>query len=313
MKLSIVTTLYYSSPYLHEFYSRILPAIRAISEDYEIILVNDGSPDDVLEHAVALHKTDPCVKIVDLSRNFGHHKAAMTGLAYASGDLVFLIDVDLEEEPELLAQFYSTFTESGEVDVVYGVQARRKGKPFEQLTGALYYAIFNILSTHKIPANLLMARLMTRRYVEALVMHRENELDISGLWTITGFKQIPLVVHKHSKGETTYTFTRKVLLMVRGITAFSNKPLILIAAMGVFILGLAALYALYILGVYLFIGEVPTGFTTLILSIWFLGGLTIFSMGIIAIYLSVIFVETKQRPYTIVRTVYGEVNSYDKR
>jgi putative glycosyltransferase len=140
--------------------------------------------------------------------------------------------------------------------------------------------------------------------VDALLLHRESELDISGLWTITGFEQVPVSVHKHSKPSTTYNLRRKIALMIRAITAFSNRPLLYIAATGVVILGLSFLYFLYIMYVYFFVGTPPSGFTTIALSIWFLGGLTIFCLGVIAIYLSVIFTETKRRPYTIVRQIY---------
>lgn len=303
MNLSIVTTLYYSAPYVREFYTRITQAAEKITETYEIIFVNDGSPDDSLDLAVSLQKNDRRVKVIDLSRNFGHHKAVMTGLAHAKGELVFLIDVDLEEDPELLSTFYEVFKGS-DADVIYGVQDKRKGGLLERLTGALFYAIFNVLSTHKIPANLLMARLMTRRYVTNLVGHQESELDIGGLWELTGFKQIPVTVQKHSKPTTTYTMGRKLALMVRSITAFSNKPLIYIAGLGTIILTLSFLYFLYILGVRIFLGKVPSGYTSIILSIWFLGGLIIFTLGIIAIYLSVVFIETKKRPYTIIRHIY---------
>ncbi len=304
MKLSVVTTLYYSAPYLQQFYQRTCAACAQITDNFEIVLVNDGSPDDVLPIAIRLAESDSRVRVVDLSRNFGHHKAAMTGLAYAQGDWVFLIDVDLEEEPELVLPFWTELHKNPAADVIYGVQDSRKGGFFERISGDLYYRAFNALSSYKIPANLLMARLMSRRYVDALLLHRESELDISGLWTLTGFEQHPVTVHKHSKPDTTYNLRRKISLTIRAITAFSNKPLLYIAALGVIILGLSFLYFLYTVYVYLFIGTPPSGFTTIALSIWFLGGLTIFSLGVIAIYLSVIFTETKNRPYTIVRQIY---------
>jgi hypothetical protein len=154
MDLSIVTTLYYSSPYLEEFYARTCAAAEQITDDYEIILVNDGSPDDSLDVALSLFERDDRVKVVDLSRNFGHHKAVMTGLAHARGDLVFKIDCDLEEEPELLGEFYAEMIKDPSVDVVYGVQQRRKGGPFERLSGSLFYRLFNLLSDHPVPSNL---------------------------------------------------------------------------------------------------------------------------------------------------------------
>src|SRR6185369_7927415 len=123
MKLSIVTTLYNSAPYLTEFYDRVCGTTGQISADTEVILVNDGSPDKSLDVALELHQKDPRVRVIDLSRNFGHHKAIMTGLAHARGDLVFLLDSDLEEEPELLPVFHEALI-TNKADVVFGVQQK---------------------------------------------------------------------------------------------------------------------------------------------------------------------------------------------
>ena len=125
MKLSIVTTLYYSAPYVLEFYFRVKEVAQKFTEDYEIIFVNDGSPDDALEKAVSLHQQDEKVHVLDLSRNFGHHKAIMTGLAHARGEKVFLIDCDLEEAPELFEEFEQKMIQTNS-DVVYGIQDVRK-------------------------------------------------------------------------------------------------------------------------------------------------------------------------------------------
>ena len=129
MELSIVTTLYHSAPYIEEFYARVRNEAEKITSDYEIIFVNDGSPDHSLDVVLPICERDEKVKVIDLSRNFGHHKAMMTGLAHARGAWVFLIDCDLEEEPELLGKFSAEVKGSG-ADVVYGVQQKREGKLF---------------------------------------------------------------------------------------------------------------------------------------------------------------------------------------
>lgn len=308
MRLSIVTTLYRSAPYLEEFYARVCAAAASITSDFEIILVNDGSPDSSLELALALFAKDSQVKVVDLARNFGHHKAMMTGLAHARGELVFLIDSDLEEEPELLGEFYRILKETA-ADVVYGVQQRRKGGLFERLSGALFFKLFNLFSTHAIPSNLITARLMSHRYVTALVSHQEREVCISGLWAITGFKQVPTFVKKHYKGASSYNFRNKIYTLVNVVTSFSNKPLILIFYLGCLIIMLSSTAALYLIVRRLFFGVLLEGWASLIVSIWLLGGLTIFCLGVIGIYLSKIFIETKQRPYTIIRQIYAHQDS----
>jgi putative glycosyltransferase len=303
MDLSIVTTLYYSAPYLEEFYARACAAAQRVAANFEIILVNDGSPDDSLQTAISLQRKDKRVRVIDLSRNFGHHKAMMTGLAHTGGELVFLVDCDLEEEPELLEMFYLEL-KATEADVVFGVQQKRKGGLFERVSGAIFFKMFNFLSTHPIPQNLITARLMTRKYVKALVQHRERETMIAGLWTLTGFKQVSLPVKKHLKTSSTYDLRRRVSQLVNAITSFSSKPLDMIFYLGCVILFFSVIAAVDLIIRKLFFGALLQGWASLIVSVWLLGGLTIFSLGVIGIYLSKIFIEVKQRPYTIVKEVY---------
>jgi putative glycosyltransferase len=303
VRLSIVTTLYRSAAHLEEFHARASRAASELTSDYEIVFVNDGSPDDSLAVVLKLLDRDERVRVIDLARNFGHHKAMMTGLAHARGDLVFLIDSDLEEDPELLASFADTMRTS-KADVVYGVQRGRRGGFFERWSGKLFFAIFSLLSEYPIPENLVTVRLMTRRYVSALVAHGERETIISGLWASTGFQQVPIVVTKHSRSATTYSFRRKVSALVDSITSFSARPLELIFYLGLMIGGLASAAAAYLVVRRMFFGVLLPGWPSLIVSVWLLGGLILACLGIIGIYLSKIFIETKQRPYTIVREVY---------
>ena len=304
MKLSIVATLYQSAPYIAEFYARCTAVAKAFAdEDYEIILVNDGSPDNSLELAVGLTETDSRVLVVDLSRNFGHHKAMMTGLAHARGERIFLIDTDLEEEPEWLLSFAQQMIKEN-VDVVYGVQERRKGKWMERWSGTLFYKCFNVLTGFSLPETLVTARLMSQRYVKALLSHQEREIFIPGLWHITGFEQHPHSIQKKSSSETTYTFRKKLSLLINAVTGFSNAPLIYIFYIGTSISGLTILYIAYLIAQWFLIAKPVSGWTSLIVSIWFFGGLIVSCLGVVGIYISKIFMETKQRPYTIVRHIY---------
>lgn len=305
VRLSIVTSMYRSAPFLNEFHARCTAtAARMGVSAYEIIFVNDGSPDDSLRMAVALHGRDPHVRVVDLSRNFGHHKALMTGLAHARGDLVFLLDCDLEEDPDWLIAFHERL-EAEAVDVVYGVQAERKGDWFERAAGRVFFSLFNRMLTHPIPVNVVTARLMTRRYVKALVSHQEREICLAGLWVITGFEQRPFIVHKGSRGESSYTTRTRLSVFANAITSFSNRPLIYIFQIGMGVMGLSVAAGVILL--YMSINGrigVP-GWASIMVSIWFLGGLIIFCVGVIGMYLAKIFTEIKQRPYTIVRAEHG--------
>jgi putative glycosyltransferase len=263
MKLSVVATLYRSAKFIEEFHLRVSQAAQQlVGDDYEIVLVNDGSPDASLELAVQLSEADYHVVVVDLSRNFGHHKAMMTGLRYARGERVFLLDSDLEDDPAWLLSF-SEQMEREKADVVYGVQQQRKGKYFERWTGLIFYKLFRFLSGLDMPDNIVAARLMSRRYVDALIQHNERELFMAGLWVITGFEQRAQVIVKRSRDETTYTLGKKVAQLINSITAFSSTPLVGIFGIGCAIFLLSATYTSFLTINWLFLGTPPGGYTSL--------------------------------------------------
>ena len=305
LKLSVVTTLFHSELYIDDYYQRITNACQQlVGNDYELIMVNDGSPDQSLNKAIQWAKIDPHIIIIDLSRNFGHHKAIMTGLAQAQGEQIFLIDSELEEEPELLLSFASEMEQVGG-DVVFGVQRSRKGKFFERITGHLFYKFYNQLTGMNLVPNCSTIRLMTKRYIKALLQHQEREIYIHGLWNITGFEQHILIFDKHSTSQTTYTLRRKFALLMNSITAFSNAPLIAIFYIGIGILSFSGMYTLYLIFQRLFFDKfIISGWTSVMASIWLLGGLIISLIGVVGIYLSKVFLEIKQRPYTIIRDIY---------
>ena len=304
VRVSVVTSMFRSSPFLEEFYARTVKAISAISSSYEIVFVNDGSPDDSLAVALRLRERDARVRIIDLSRNFGHHRALMTGLTMARGELIFLIDCDLEEEPEWLLRFHEVLRRTG-ADVVYGVQSQRKGGLLERVSGHLFYTVVNRLLTDQIPRNVVTVRLMTRRYVRALVQHMDREICLAGLWVITGFDQRALEVVKGSRPGSSYSLRARASALVNAVTSFSNRPLIYIFHAGICVMLLSIVAAVFLVYKYYTSGIGVPGWASIMVSIWFLGGLTIFCVGVIGVYLAKIFIEIKHRPSTIVRAEYG--------
>jgi putative glycosyltransferase len=304
MKISAVTTLYMSGPYICEFVERMRTELRKASDDHELILVDDGSPDDSLRTALALTDTEPRLKVIELSRNFGHHKAMMTGLEHATGDLVFLIDVDLEEPPELIGPFLAVLRNE-ELDVVYGFQKTRKGGLLERLGGYLAWRFLNVLLPVKIPHNHSTVRLMTRDYVQALVRHKEHMTAIGGLWVLTGFRQKGVPFDKGVRSGSSYTISHRLLMLLDSVTSFSELPLFLI-----FYVGCAVLFGSAIMAAYLIVrrlnGYLAEGWVSTIVSIAFFGGLTVFSIGVVGLYISRIFIETKGRPYTLIRRIHGQ-------
>lgn len=301
MRLSIVTTLYDSAPFVDEFHRRAVAAAeQAAGGDFEILFVNDGSPDDSLARAIAIAEADPRSVVIDLSRNFGHYRAIMTGLAHATGDLIFLIDSDLEEQPEWLQPFLAQL-QSDQADVVYGVQHRRKGGAVERWTGALFYRLMRIFSAAEMAPNMVTARLMTARYVAALLLHEERESDIGGLWALAGFAQRPQRIEKLSKGRTTYSLRRKLKLAANSIVSFSSLPLRLILYFGLATSGAALVWLLTLLAT----GALTRGTSALLVSLWLVGGALMTALGIIGLYLANMLAEVKRRPYSIVRKIYG--------
>ncbi|CAN5633133.1 glycosyltransferase family 2 protein [soil metagenome] len=303
MKVSVVTTMYHSRSYLVEFYDRAVSALKQLNLAYEFIFVNDGSPDDSMEVILELQKRDKNVVLIELSRNFGHHKAIMSGLRETTGDLVYLIDCDLEEEPELLIPFYSRMNEK-DADVVYGVQEQRKGKLRERFFGMVFYKIFNHFAEQPIPANIIMARLMRRTYVNELLRFDEKEFFLGATFASLGFRQEALTVKKINKGSSTYNFRKRVALMVNAITSTSNKPLVYVFYFGAFISFISFSFIVAMLIRHFFFSRLLTGWPSLILSIWFLSGLIILCIGVVGIYLSKIYSETKQRPTVTIRKKY---------
>lgn len=303
MQLSIVATLYNSAPYVREFLERACTAAATLTDDFEIILVDDGSPDDSLRIALSLLPQYPSLKIIELSRNFGHHKAMMTGLEHTSGDLIFLIDVDLEEPPELLGDFFAALKKD-EWDVVFGFQRQRKGALLERVGGDVAWRFLNLFLPVKIPHSHSTVRLMTRDYVNALLRHKEQMTAIGGLWVITGFKQRGLEFEKRSRGQTSYSLGHRLVALLDSITSFSELPLYLIFYIGCIVMLGSFAMAVWLILRRLF-GYLLPGWASTILLITFFGGLTVFSIGVVGLYVSRIFIETKGRPYTVIRKVHG--------
>ena len=217
---------------------------------------------------------------------------------------VDLLDSDLEEEPEWFDAFLARLEEE-HCDVVYGVQRSRKGGRFERWSGRLFYRLMNAISGFEMPADMVTARLMTRRYVDALLRHEERELDIGGLWVITGFAQRACLVDKHDTSATTYSLGRRMALVVNSVTSFSSVPLIATFYIGLAIFAIAALFAAGIVLQWALLDRPVSGWASLIVSIWMIGAMIISFIGVLGIYLGKVFAEVKQRPYTIVREVHG--------
>ncbi len=307
MKISVVSTLYKSQRYLDEFLEECLLALKAIGcSDYEFVFVNDGSPDHSVAYLLEKKKTIPKIKIIDLSRNFGHHYAIQAGLLHTQGDYVLLIDNDLETSPKVLVDFYREFQNNPQLDMVYGYQETRKGGFAEKHFGNLFYKVFNWFSEIKIPENILTERLMTQKYVQELAGLPDKNIFFAGLMQWVGFNQLGIPVSKQNrKGASTYTFRKRINLMINAITSFTAYPLKILFNMGILIsMGSILTSLLLILRKAIYPEQILSGYTSLIVVILFSTGLILTSIGVLGIYLEKIFNQVKNRPTFIIKKIY---------
>jgi putative glycosyltransferase len=305
-ELSIVTTVFKSECYLQEFLRLVEEAISQLGyQSYEIVFVLDGISDGSKALLLDKQKSTPQVKIVELSRNFGHHPAMSAGLSFATGDLVFLIDCDLEVSPLVLVEFAALLQHSG-ADVVYGVQEVRKGAFIERTMGGYFWKAFNFLSDTKVPLNTVTERLMTRNYVDTLLTVGDKNVFLAGMMHWIGYRQIPCVVRKgQRKGESTYTLGKRINLLVEAITSFSEKPLRLLFYLGILVLVVTSFIAsVFIIRKLLYPETVLMGFTSVVVVLLFGVGMILSALGLIGIYLSKVFNQVKNRPLYAVRKVY---------
>jgi putative glycosyltransferase len=301
--ISIVTSLYHAAPYVQAFYDRSCATLESITDDYEFIFVDDGCPAGSGDAVRALIATDPKVKLIVLSRNFGQHKALMAGLDHAAGDYVFMLDSDLEEDPELLSEFYEALQQEPELDVIYGYMAARKGKVFERWSGALFYRLINVMADLEIPPNMLMARLMKQGYVRDLVTYQESHVFLGGVFQLVGYNQRGVPCKKSNKGSTTYTLRRKLTLAMDALLSFTNKPLTYVAGLGLSVSMLSLILA-GILAIRLAIFDSTIeGWSLVLVSVWLLCGLIILSIGLVGFYVGRVFLQVKARPNTIVKQI----------
>ena len=308
MKISVVTPLFYTATYVEELHRRCEAAIRATgAAEHEIVFVNDGCPGGSLSEAKKVAARDANVVVVDLARNYGQHKAIITGLAYATGDYVFAMDSDLEEDPEWIPLFYRELA-ARHCDVVYGVSNLNRNLSY-RIGHRIFYRLIAALTDAPFPRQVCTARLMTRRYVDALMLFTESEVYLAGIWHLAGFAQVPVEVEKRHSSPTTYTLPRLAGLFINAVTTYSTRPLLAISVAGIALSVVAILYTAWIIGQNLLHGIAIQGWTSVMAVVLLYGGLSLFFNGVIAIYVAKIFIEVKRRPRTIVREVIAGTKS----
>ncbi len=303
--LSIVSTMYRSRPFLETFIDECIAAAeQASSGSWELVLVNDGSPDDSLAYALQRRAAEPRIVVVDLSRNFGHHPAMQAGLRLARGELVFLIDCDMEVRPGVLAAFLQK-QRSAQADLVYGYQEARKGGWFEQWSGALFWRGLNAMSTVPIPENMLTERLLTRRFLDALLRLGDFHVFLGGMMSWTGFVQLGMPLVKAQRpGRSSYTVWHRLGLMATAISSFSSRPLTWLFHLGLLVTALSFGYVLVLIFRKLVFNDALLGFTSMMALVALSLGITTMALGLVGIYLGRVYDQVQGRPPFIVRDVH---------
>lgn len=309
-EISVVIPLYNEGLNIHELYTRLRNSMNSITDNYELLFVNDGSSDDTLCCLKKYAQGNKYVKYISLSRNFGHQNAIMAGITYAIGNTIVIIDGDLQDPPELIGELYSKYREG--YHVVYAKRTSRKGESvFKKYTAKTFYRILKKITSIEIPLDTGDFRIISREVAEYLKKMDEKNKFLRGQIAWLGFKQTFVEYERQERqlGETKFTLRKMVCFAFDGITSFSNFPLQIASFLGfvfsvvAFIIILYALYSKYILN------RVVTGWTSLMICTMFIGGIQLLCIGVIGEYISRIANDVKNRPLFIIE----ETNLNDQR
>ncbi|HEX2052162.1 MAG TPA: glycosyltransferase family 2 protein [Actinomycetota bacterium] len=296
-KLSAVIACYRDAPAVPQMYERLCAVFDKLAVDFEIIFVNDASPDDAAEVLSDLASRDKRVVVINHTRNFGSQSAFTSGMRLSTGDAVVLLDGDLQDPPELIEQFYGKWKEG--YDVVYGVRVKREAPLSMQLSYKLFYRLFRAASYVKVPVDAGDFSLLDRKVVNALNSLPETNRFIRGLRAWVGFKQtgVPYVRAERPFGESTNNWLKNLGWARKAILSISYVPLDFITLLAVAVVALSAILIVGQILARVFAPElVPTGFTTIIILVLFMGGIQLLCLSIIGSYLAHLYDEVKGRP-----------------
>lgn len=299
--VSIVVPIYNEEQTIPELYDRLKKAALQISEKHEIIFVNDGSRDQSLQALMAVAASDERVRYISFSRNFGHQIAVTAGLDHSRGAAVAIIDGDLQDPPELIPELYARHREGFEV--VYARRNKREGESyFKKISAKWFYRIIKKLTNFDIPVDVGDFRLIDRKIVDLLKRMPEQNKFLRGQIAWLGFRQTYVLFNRDKRkyGKTGYPFSKMLRFALDGITSFSDQPLQFVTRAGVIVSGLSLLVILYAVYSHFFLQRTITGWTSLIISSMFIGGIQLLSIGVIGEYISRINKNVINRPLYVI-------------
>ncbi len=313
IELSLVIPTFNEEGNVQRLYQEIRAVLAQLQlEHYEFIFIDDGSSDASLHNIEALRAQDPKVHYLQFSRNFGHQHALKAGLDHARGAAVISLDADLQHPPALIADMLHHWRNGAEI-----VYTRRQDKHnigfFKKMSAKAFYWLANRLSEVPIEEGTADFRLLDRKVVDAIKSFKESHLFLRGLIPTLGFKQVALdyeAAARHS-GQSKYSFGKMLRFAINGITSSSAKPLYFSIYLGLFFAFLAFVYGCYAIYIAVFTNAAITGWTSLIASVLFIGGIQMILIGIVGIYLGKLFVQSKQRPTYIIKTETLSADQHD--
>ncbi len=305
MHISVVSPVYKAETIVDELVLRIINSVSKTTKDFEIILVDDGSPDNSWESIERNCKKDHRVKGIKLTRNFGQHYAITTGLDYCSGDWVVIMDCDLQDPPEEISKLYEK-AQSG-YDVVLACRGKRKDSFIKKFISLIFYKVFNYLTDMNCDPQVGVYRIVSKKVVENFRLIRENSRYFYGLVQWMGFPSTTVdIVHgERLEGKSTYSFSKLFSLAIETIISFSDKPLRAVAVLGLIMSTIAFVCGTCIFIRAAFLGSPVTGWASLFVSLYFLCGIIITILGMIGVYLGKTFSEVKKRPIYVISTKVG--------
>ncbi|HJJ10459.1 MAG TPA: glycosyltransferase family 2 protein [Clostridiaceae bacterium] len=302
-KISVIIPMYYEEEVAEECYKRMTFVLQNIENyDYEIICINDGSKDKTLTILENLAIKDKRLKVLSFSRNFGHQCAVTAGLKFVTGDVIVIIDADLQDPPELIPEMLKLW-EAGN-DVIYGKRKTRDGESvFKLFTAKMFYKTLNALSDVEIPKDTGDFRLVDRKVVDTINSLPEHNKFLRGLFSWVGYKQIPFQYERKERfaGKTKYPLKKMLKLASDGIISFSTKPLKIVGGLGIISIVISFILLIYALISYIFkLNNLSAGWTSLMLGITFFAGVQLLSLWIMSEYIARIYDESKNRPQYII-------------
>ena len=305
--VSVVSPVYGCKTGLYELYFRLKETLEKITSDFEIILVNDASPDGAWETIVELAKKDKRVLGIDLSRNFGQHYAITAGLDHCNGDWVVVMDCDLQDRPEEIINLYDEVRKN--FDAVFGRRINRQDNIFKKFCSKFFYRLFDFLTDTISDNTVSNFGIYSRLVIENYLRFTEKSRLFPLLIKWQGFKigYIDIIHSKRTSSESSYSFNKLVNLALSAIISQTNKPLRISIKIGFLMSFFALLYLLYLIFRKFYL-DIPLGWTSIMVSIFFIGGLILANLGLIGVYIGKIYDETKGRPLYIVREVVGDFN-----